>query len=110
VSAPISMARVAAASIYLAAHTPTPRLLAGDPDPTIFAFEEDPIMEAMEWASMNRLSVTQDADEQHEAVLVLMTDGWRKSPQVTRAVLRAQRIKLPVYFIVPGSLRLLRAS
>jgi hypothetical protein len=58
-------------------------------------FEEDTIFEVMERATMNRVSITQDADEPRAPMLVLRSSDWKKSTQVTRAVLRAQRMQLP---------------
>jgi hypothetical protein len=30
-----------------------------------------------------------------------MTEGWRNSPCVTRAVVRAQRMRVPLFFVDP---------
>jgi hypothetical protein len=76
-----------------------------DGEQVIFADQEDPVHEVIELASMNQIRVTQDAEEEHDCLLVLADiPGWDKSPHVTRQILLARRRKQPVYYIKNGRL------
>jgi hypothetical protein len=89
------------ALVLLVVDVPKPRLVNSDGSSSVFAYDEDPILAALEWCTMSGIRVTQDHDEPHDAVLLVMTEGWRKSSHVTRAVVRAQRMRLPLFFVDP---------
>jgi hypothetical protein len=92
--------------VFLAIHVPAPRLVNEDGTPAVFAHDEDEMLEIFEWSSMNSVRVTRDLSEPHDAVLVAMTEGWRRSPLVAKAILRAQKAKLPLFFLDPRTWRL----
>jgi hypothetical protein len=92
--------------VLLAIEVPAPKFVNEDGTAAVFAHDEDRMLEILERCSMNQIRVTRDPSEPHGAALVAMTAGWRKSPQVTRAILRAQKAKLPIFFLEPYTCRL----
>jgi hypothetical protein len=92
--------------VLLAVESPALRFMNEDGSPMVFAHDQDALLEIAEWCTMKRIRLTQDPVQPHEAVLVAMTEGWRTSPSVTRAIARAQRSKLPLFFLDPRSWRI----
>jgi hypothetical protein len=85
---------------------PKPRFNNEDGSPMVLAHDEDPLHEMLEWCTMNQVRVTQDPLEPHRAVLIAMTEGWSRSVEVTKAVVRARRARLPLFFLDARSLSL----
>jgi hypothetical protein len=74
----------------------------------VLASSEEPLLAAMEHLSFQRVRVTQCSEELTDAVVVVLTEGWRSSPRVTKAVVLAKKTKTPLYFLNPNTLRLVR--
>ena len=92
--------------VLLVVDVPRSRMLDEDGNPLIFAHDEDLMLEALEWCTMSGIRVTRDPLEPYQAVLVVLTEGWRRSTEVTRAILRARRAKQPLFFLDPRNLSL----
>ena len=72
------------------------------------ASDEDVLREVLEFLTMERVKVTQDPSEIHEAVVVARTEGWENSPEVRGAIQRAKESQVPLFFCDPWSRRVIR--
>jgi hypothetical protein len=75
-------------------------------DPVVFAHSEDIVLEVYEWLTMQGIRLTRDPSEPCEAVIVALTGNWRSSPGVTKAILRAQKARTPLFFLDPRTWQL----
>jgi hypothetical protein len=96
--------------VLLVVDIPPPRLRNEDGSPMILASDEDVLYESLEFLTMERVKVTRDPSQTYEAVVVVMTEGWKDSPQVTGAIQRAKKSKMPLFLCDPQSRRVVRGS
>ena len=74
----------------------------------VLASSEEPLLAAMEHLTFQGVRVTQCPDEFTDAVVVVLTEGWKTSPRITKGVVLAKKTKTPLYFLNPNSLQLVR--
>jgi hypothetical protein len=74
----------------------------------VLASSEEPLLAAMEHLTFQGVRVTQCSEEFTDSVVVVMTESWRSSPRVTKAVVLAKKTRTPLYFLNPNTLRLVR--
>jgi hypothetical protein len=76
----------------------------------VLASSEEPLLAAMEHLTFRGVRVTQCSEEFTDAVVVVMTEGWRSSKTVSRAIVLAKKTRTPLYFLNPNSLRSVRVN
>jgi hypothetical protein len=75
----------------------------------VIASSEESLLAAMEHLTFQGVRVTQCSEEFTDSVVVVMTEGWKTGPRITKSIAVAQRTRTPLYFLNPISMKLVRA-